>query len=144
LAGTIVMNRYDGVVKTDTIKYKYDRAMLYGTTKLVYNDGGLYFSDDEIKFADWSTTVKKENLDIDKYFYVDDKFYLLLSNDKRVLTFTGYKNRHRFFEEINNATDSTILYKFMDIGNNQYLIKSNKGIYIYRNNTLCKITNGDT
>jgi hypothetical protein len=139
------MNRYDGVVKNDTIKYKYDRAMLYGTTKLIYNDGGFYFSDDGIKFADWSTTAKKENLVIDKYFYIGGKFYLLLSNgDKRVLTFTGYKNRNRFFEVINNATASTILYKFIDIGNNQYLIKSNNGIYLYRNNTLCKITNGDT
>lgn len=145
LTGITSMKKYDGVKETDDVKYKYFRAMSYGNTKLVYHNNGFYFSKDGISFADLSTTKPYQNLTIKKYFYIGHRFYLVLTDntENKVLTFTGHKDNNRFFEGITSVDDGVILYKIMDIGNNQYLIKSNKGLYLHKNNNICKITNDD-
>jgi hypothetical protein len=62
-------------------------------------------------------------------------------DNNTVLSFAGHLSTDRIFYEKLSITDAGIkLKKFIGLGNDQYLIKTNKDVYLYKNNTLCKIT----
>jgi hypothetical protein len=127
------INKYDG--QTD-----FDYAILIKdgekVIKISYISGGkLFYTDNSEILTKWFLDSTNEiRL---AYGFYNDSNYTLITDDKKIITFTGYDEHIRKFVDKYNSGISRNLIK---TGFNEFIFNTNKGVYYVKKDSVIKIT----
>jgi hypothetical protein len=134
------MNTYSFFINKYNGQTEFDYAILTKNgekvIKFAYNSGGkLFYVDDNGDLTKWFL----DNTDEIRlaYGFYNDSNYTLITDDKKIITFTGYDEHIRKFVDKYNSGISRNLIK---TGFNEFIFNTNKGVYYVKRDSVIKIT----